>query len=181
VNRLRVLLPTAAVVAASVGGAVAWLLLSADSAVAVTPPKADPRTAAACATLHSHLPATVDGQSRDTTSPNSPLTAAWGASPIVLTCGVGEPAVLASGTAQYDPNAQAVYTAGVSWLVVPGSEGYAFVAIYRSVYVEVYVPKSYFLAATHAPTMDAATDLSPAVVAGTVRNDGRPGADDAPA
>jgi hypothetical protein len=169
------------VVAASVAGAVAWLVLSADSAVAVTPPKADAKTEAACATLQRHLPATVDGQKRDTTSPDSPLTAAWGASPIVLTCGIGEPAILVSGTKQYDPNAQAVYSAGVSWLVVPGSAGYAFVAIYRSVYVEVFVPKAYNLAATQAPTMDAPTDLSPAVVAGTERNDGRPGADDAPA
>lgn len=180
-NRLRVLLPTAAVVLASVGAAVAWLLLSADSAVAVTPPKVDAKTQAACAALQHHLPATVDGQSRDTTSPDSPLTAAWGSSPIVLTCGMGEPAVLVSGTKQYDPNAQAVYSSGVSWLVVPGTEGYAFVAIYRSVYVEVYVPKSYYLAATNAPTMDAPTDLSPAVVAGTMRNDGRAGADNAPA
>lgn len=180
-NKLRVLLPTAAVVAASVAGAVAWLVLSADSAIAVTPPKVDAKTAAACAALQHHLPATVAGQSRDTTSPDSPLTAAWGTSPIVLTCGIGEPAVLVSGTKQYDPNAQAVYTAGVSWLVVPGSEGYAFVAIYRAVYVEVFVPKSYDLAATHAPTMDAPTDLSPAIVAGTLRNDGRPGADNEPA
>ena len=54
-NKLRVLLPTAAVVAASVAGAVAWLVLSADSAIAVTPPKVDAKTAAACAALQHHL------------------------------------------------------------------------------------------------------------------------------
>src|SRR6185312_4119462 len=68
VNRLRVLLPSAAVVLASVGAA-GWLLFGADRAVAVTPPKTDAKTEAACAGLQRHLPATVAGQARDTTSP----------------------------------------------------------------------------------------------------------------
>ncbi len=180
VNRLRVLLPAAGVTVACVGAALAWLLLGADTAVAVTPPKVDAATQAACADLQRHLPATVAGQKRDTTSPSSPLTAAWGSSPIVLTCGVGEPSIMVSGSKNYDPNVNAVYTAGINWLVDPTSDGYAFVAIYRSVYVEVFLPKSYDLASTQAPTTDAITDLSPAVVAGTTRNDGRAGADVAP-
>lgn len=179
-NRLRVLLLAAAVVALGVGGAVAWLLLSAQRAVAVTPPTVDAKTLAACARLHEHLPATVAGQSRDTTSPGSPLTAAWGASPIVLTCGIGEPSVLVPGTKDYDSNAQAVYADGVAWLPVPEPGGYAFVATERSVYVELFVPKSYYLAQTQAPTMDAPADLSAAVIAATDRNDGRAGADVAP-
>jgi hypothetical protein len=180
VNRLRVALPAAAVVLACVGGAVAWLLLSADSAVAVSPPKVDAKTEAACTALHRRLPATVAGQPRERTSPDSPLTAAWGSSPIVLTCGIGEPSVLVPGSKDYDPNAQAVYANGVAWLPLPEPGGYAFVAIERSVYIEVFVPKAYYLAATNAPSMDAPTDLSPAVIAGTARNDGRAGADVSP-
>lgn len=179
-NRLRVLLPTAGVVVACVGGAVAWLLLGADTAVAVTPPKVDAQTQAACTSLQHHLPETVDGQKRVSTSPSSPLTAAWGSSPIVLTCGIGEPTVLVSGSKDYDADAQAVYADGVAWLPVPESDGYAFVAIQRSVYIELFVPKSYYLASTGAPTMDAPTDLSAAVIAGTTRNDGRTGADVSP-
>jgi hypothetical protein len=80
----------------------------------------------------------------------------------------------------YAPSTEAVYASGVAWLPVPESDGYAFYAIQRSVYVEVFVPKSYYLAATGAPTMDAPTDLSPAVIAGTARDNGQTGPDVSP-
>jgi len=113
-NKLRVLLPAAGVVAASVGGACAWLVLSAGDAVAVTPPRVTAAVQRICTTLHAHLPATVDGQGRDQVSPSSDLTAAWGKSPIVLTCGVVTPAMLTPGSSTYDPSAQAVYANGVA-------------------------------------------------------------------
>lgn len=178
-NKFRVLLPAAGVVAASVAGAGAWMVYSADRAVAVTPPAVSAATAKACADLHTHLPATVDGQSRDTTSPDSDLTAAWGRSPIVLTCGVGVPDMLNPNSKTYDPSAQAVYINGVSWLPVQMSDGYEFFAIERAVYVEVFVPSSYNLGDGN-PGTDAPTDLSPAVVAGTLTNQGRSGADVSP-
>jgi hypothetical protein len=179
VNRFRILLPAAGVVAASVGGAAAWLLVSADHAVAVTVPKVSAQTAGICATLARHLPATVDGQHRDRTSPESDLVAAWGSNPIVLTCGVGAPAELTPGSPTYDPEAQAVWISGVSWLPVQESDGYAFYAIQREVYVEVFVPSSYNLADGN-PGTDAPTDLSPAVLAGTPTNEGKSGPDVSP-
>lgn len=178
-NRLRILIPAAGVVAASVGGACAWVLLSADRAVAVTVPRVTAQTAQICATLARHLPATVQGQGRDRTSPDSPLAAAWGKSPIVLTCGVGTPAELTPGNKAYDPQAEAVYANGVSWLPVQQADGWEFFTIQRAVYVEVFVPSSYNLGDGN-PGTDAATDLSPAVIAGTPTDEGKSGPDVSP-
>jgi hypothetical protein len=180
VNKVRVLLPAAGVVTASVGGACAWLLLTADHAVAVSPPRVTAGVQQVCANLHAHLPATVDGQSRDQVSPSSDLTAAWGTSPIVLTCGAATPAILNPADKTYDPSAQAVYANGVAWLPVQVSNGYEFYAIQREVYVEVFVPSSYNLADGN-PGMDAPTDLSAAIIAGTPTNEGKSGADVSPA
>ena len=179
-NKLRVLLPAAGVVAASVGGACAWLVLSAGDAVAVTPPNVTAGVRKVCAALHAHLPATVDGQSRDSVSPDSDLTAAWGKSPIVLTCGAATPAVLNPNSKTYDPSTQAVYANGVDWLPVQVSNGYEFYTTRREVYVEVFVPSSYNLAEGN-PGMDAPTDLSAAVIAGTPTVDGGSGPDVSPA
>ena len=179
-NKLRVLLPAAGVVAASVGGACAWLVFSANQAVAVTPPNASVEVQKVCATLYQDLPATVDGQTRDKTTPSSDLTAAWGKSPIVLTCGTAAPAELTPGNKAYDPEAQAVYANGVSWLPIPVSNGYEFFTTQREVYVEVFVPSSYNLADGN-PGMDAPTDLSPSIIKGTPTNQGTSGADVSPA
>jgi len=179
-NKLRVLLPAAGVVAASVGGACAWLLMTADKAVAVTPPNASPAVRKVCATLYRDLPATVAGQSRDQTTPSSDLTAAWGKSPIVLACGVAAPSVLTPGNKAYDPSTQAVYANGVSWLPVQVSNGYEFFTTQREVYVEVFVPSSYNLADGN-PGMDAPTDLSAAVIKGTPTSEGTSGPDVSPA
>jgi hypothetical protein len=179
VNKIRVLLPAAGVVVASVGGACAWMVFSAGSAVAVTPPNADPAVQKVCRDLHSHLPNTVDGQVRDQTSPSSELTAAWGKSPIIMTCGAAAPAELTPGDKAYDPSADAVYANGVAWLPIPVSNGYEFYTIQREIYVELFVPSSYDIG-DGTPGMDAPTDLSPAVIAGTPTNQGTDGPDVAP-
>jgi hypothetical protein len=179
VKKLRILLPAAGVVAASVGGACAWLVWSADRAVAVSVPRVSGQIAAICSTLSHHLPATVDGQSRDRTSPDSDLAAAWGKSPIVMTCGVAPPDVLNPSSKSYDPQAQAFYANGVSWLPVQVGDGYEFYAIQREVYVEVFVPSSYNMADGN-PGTDAAVDLSAAVIAGTPTNEGKSGPDVSP-
>ena len=49
---MRILLPAAGVVAASVGGACAWLLLSADKAVAVTVPRVSTQVAQILSLIH---------------------------------------------------------------------------------------------------------------------------------
>jgi hypothetical protein len=179
VNKLRVLLPAAGVVLASAGGATAWLVLSAGSAVAVTPPNVAAGVHQVCAKLQSKLPATVDGQSRDRVTPSSDLTAAWGNSPIVMTCGASTPAVLNPNSKSYDPSAQAVYADGVSWLPIQVADDYEFYTTQREVYVEVFVPSSYNLADGN-PGMDAPADLSAAIIAGTPTVDGRSGADVSP-
>jgi hypothetical protein len=175
----RVLLPAAGVVLASVGGACAWLVYSADRAVAVTVPRVSGQVAAICADLARHLPATVAGQSRDRTSPSSDLVAAWGQSAIVLTCGAAVPAELDPSSKTYDPEAQAVYANGVAWLPVQVNDGYEFYTTQREVYVEVFVPSSYNLADGN-PGLDAPVDVSPAIIAGTPTNAGKSGADVSP-
>ena len=178
-NKLRVLLPAAGVVVASVGGACAWLLLSADQAVAVSPPNASTEVQAVCDVLYGDLPATVDGQTRDKTTPSSELTAAWGKSPIVMTCGTAPPAQLVPGNKAYDPEDDAVYANGVAWLPIPVSNGYEFYTVQREVYVELFVPSSYNIG-DGSPGMDAPTDLSSAIVKGTPTNQGSSGPDIAP-
>jgi hypothetical protein len=178
-NKLRVLLPAAGVVVASVGGACAWLVFSADQAVAVTPPNASIEVQAICETLYPDLPATVNGQTRDKTTPGSDLTAAWGKSAIVMTCGTAAPAELVPGNKAYDPEADAVYANGVAWLPIPVSNGYDFYTIQREVYVELFVPSSYNIG-DGTPGMDAPTDLSSAIVKGTPTNQGTYGPDVSP-
>lgn len=180
VKGLRILIPAAGVVAASVGGACVWLVLSADSAVAVAVPKVDAQVAQVCADLSKHLPETVAGQRRDRTKPSSDLAAAWGASPIVLTCGVAAPAALTPGSSSYDPQAPAAYINGISWLPLQVPDGWEFYANQREVYVEVYVPSSYDQS-DGTPTTDAAADLTQAVLTGTPTNQDKPGPDPNPA
>ena len=178
-SRLRILLPAAGVIAASVGGACAWLLWSADRAVAVSVPKVSAQIAGICASLSNHLPATVDGQGRDKVSPDSDLAAAWGKSPIVMTCGVAPPDALNPSSKDYAPESQAVYANGVSWLPLQVGNGWEFYTISREVYVEVFVPSTYDQGDGN-PGMDAATDLSPAVIVGTPTSSGKSGPDVSP-
>jgi hypothetical protein len=98
----------------------------------------------------------------------------------VLTCGASQPAVLNPNSKTYDPSTQAVYANGVDWLPVPVSNGYEFYTTQREVYVEVFVPSSYYLADGN-PGMDAPTDLSAAIVAGTPTDEGKSGPDVSPA
>ena len=116
----------------------------------------------------------------DRTKPSSDLAAAWGGSPIVLTCGVAAPAALTPGSSAYDPQALGAYIDGISWLPVQVSNGWEFYADQRAVYVEVFVPSSYDQS-DGTPGTDAAADLTPAVLAGTPTNQGKPGPDPNPA
>src|SRR5205085_11313527 len=74
-------------------GAASALLLRARP-VRIDPPAAHGTAATVCASLHDQLPDVVGGADRRPTSPDSPYTAAWGATPILLRCGVGRPAAL---------------------------------------------------------------------------------------
>jgi Protein of unknown function (DUF3515) len=169
----KTMIPVTAGVVAATGAAV-WFLFSS-TAVAVTPPTPASRAAAAsCAALDRLLPARVDGQTRRSVDPSSPLTAAWGDPGITLRCGVPEPTVLRPGSANYNPSADEIYADGVAWLIEQESSGYRFTAAQRSVYVEVDVPAAY------QPETNALADLAAAVIAGVPRADGGSGPDTAP-
>jgi len=64
---------------------------------------------------------------------SSALTAAWGATPVVLRCGVGRPGALTA-------TSQLTTVDGVDWLPERLQHGVRFTAIGRVAYVEVTVP-----------------------------------------
>jgi hypothetical protein len=103
-------------------------------AVRIPPPSPDPAVARLCQGLR--LPEKVLGEERRDTSPESPLTAAWGSPAIALRCGVPRPAALT-------PDAQLVTVNGVDWFGQPADRPVTFTAVSRQAYVEVTVPAKY--------------------------------------
>ncbi len=140
-------MPTGRGVALTVAAASAiCLLLSAcesgrtggPAVVHVSPPHPDPAAARVCAALGRTLPSRLDGHARRTTSPASPLTAAWGDPPVTLRCGVPRPAAL--GLA-----AELTVVNGISWFPEPAGSATPsrFTEVGRGAYVEVTVPARY--------------------------------------
>jgi len=161
-------------VVALTGGAI-WLLFNSGNAVAVSVPGAAPSGAQSyCAALNKALPQTVDNESRRRTSPDSPLTAAWGNPPITLRCGVPEPEVLRPGSKTYNPSADEAYVDGVAWLIEKVNDGYRFTAAQRAVYIELNVPSAY------NPETNGLVDLASAVIKAVPRDTGGSGVDVAP-
>jgi hypothetical protein len=97
-------------------------------------PAPDAAVARLCAGLR--LPEKVLGAERRDTSPESPLTAAWGSPAIALRCGVPRPAALR-------PEAQLVTVNNVDWFGQPVDRPVTFTAVARQAYVEVTVPAKY--------------------------------------
>ncbi|WP_285493287.1 DUF3515 domain-containing protein [Actinomadura sp. NBRC 104425] len=128
----------------------AALLLSGcgAGAVQVPVPTPDAATARLCAGLR--LPEKVHGQQRRDTTPESPLTAAWGSPAIALRCGVPRPAGLR-------PDSQLMTINGVDWFGVPADRPVTFTAVARQAYVEVTVPAKY------APPGDVLIELGSAI------------------
>ncbi|SEG87178.1 Protein of unknown function [Thermomonospora echinospora] len=100
----------------------------------VPPPSPDAVTARLCAGLR--LPERVHGQERRETSPESPLTAAWGSPAIALRCGVPRPAAMR-------PDAALVTINGINWFPYPADRPVTYTAVGRQAYVEVTVPAKY--------------------------------------
>ncbi|MEU6035666.1 DUF3515 domain-containing protein [Actinomadura sp. NPDC047616] len=119
-------------------------------AVQVPVPTPDAATARLCAGLR--LPEKVHGQQRRDTSPESPLTAAWGSPAIALRCGVPRPAELR-------PESRLMTINGVDWFGVPADRPVTFTAVARQAYVEVTVPAKY------APPGDVLIELGSAITA----------------
>ncbi|WP_231330752.1 DUF3515 domain-containing protein [Actinomadura graeca] len=100
----------------------------------VPPPRPDAATERLCQGLR--LPEKVHGQSGRDTSPDSPLTAAWGSPAIALRCGVPRPPTLR-------PESQLVTINGIDWFGEPVDRPVTFTAVARQAYVEVTVPAKY--------------------------------------
>ena len=98
------------------------------------------------------LPEKVHGQERRDTSPDSPLTAAWGSPAIALRCGIPRPP-------QLRPASELVTINGVDWFGVPADRPVTFTAVGRQAYVEVTVPAKY------NPAGDVLIELGPSIKA----------------
>jgi hypothetical protein len=83
----------------------------------------------------SDLPATLEGQSTRATRPHSAYTHAWGASPVVLRCGVARPRGIAGS--------QVVVVNGVRWFKQDGREAVTWTALRPHANVAVTIPTSY--------------------------------------
>lgn len=121
-------------------------------AVEVPPPAPGPTTVRLCAALHGRLPATLHGESRRTTRPESALTMAWGSPAIALRCGVPRPVAMRQ-------TSELVTVNGISWFPQPRDRPVTFTAVGRQAYVEVTVPASY------APQGDVLVELTSAIKA----------------
>jgi len=120
--------------------------------VEVPPPAPDPATVRLCGVLQGRLPATLHGQSRRRTRPESGLTTAWGSPVIALRCGNPRPAAMRQ-------TSELVTVNGISWFPQPPDRPVTFTALGRRAYVEVTVP------ATYAPQGDVLVELTPAIKA----------------
>ena len=103
----------------------------------VTLPNPPGAVAAACARLVNYLPASLDGRRSRVVEPRSPLVHAWGSPPVILRCGVPQPAA-------YDPGSpQTASVDGVIWFQRIGPTSVTWTAIRRTADVELIVPTSY--------------------------------------
>ena len=114
-------------------------------------PSPAPQVAAACTQLIQAMPATVLDQKKRKTSPESPLTTAYGDPPIEVTCGVAPPAGMA------EAQSQCFQVNGVGWFAKQVQNGYIFTTIGRELYLEMAVPSKY------SPEANALTDVSEAI------------------
>ncbi|WUJ71269.1 DUF3515 domain-containing protein [Kribbella soli] len=114
-------------------------------------PSPAPQVAAACTQLIQAMPAKVLDQKKRETSPESPLTTAYGDPPIEVTCGVAPPAGMA------EAQSQCFQVNGVGWFAKQVQNGYIFTTIGRELYLEMAVPSKY------SPEANALTDVSDAI------------------
>lgn len=114
----------------------------------------DPQAQASCRALVEALPERVDGLARVTTSGNE-YAAAWGDPPVVLRCGVPEPAGLT-------PVSRCERVADVDWFAPEAqsedqSSAVVLTTVGRDPRVELYLP------ASRRPPVDVLTELADAV------------------
>ena len=92
-----------------------------------------------CARLLAALPSELTSGAgtlprRQLATPAPPASAAWGAPPVVLRCGLARPAELTQ-------TSQLIEVSGVQWLELPGAGASTWVAVDRPVYVALTLPE----------------------------------------
>ncbi|MGY1728711.1 DUF3515 domain-containing protein [Geodermatophilus sp. SYSU D01062] len=99
--------------------------------VEVPPPT--PEADATCPALMSGLPLDLTGEPQRLVDSDTPYAAAWGEPPVVLVCGVPQPAGLVAGEGllQIDQ---------VTWFVEQTEEATTWTAVDRAAYVQVTLP-----------------------------------------
>ncbi len=127
------------------------VLLLGGCAVAVPDPAPEPRDRPVCAALLAALPERVLDQAQRKVRPAG-FSAAWGDPPVVLRCGVPQPAGLTASSECIEVN-------DVGWFDEPGAGGRIYTTIGRAVFVEVTVPSAY------APEVNGLVDVAAAVSA----------------
>jgi hypothetical protein len=115
--------------------------------VAVAVPTSAP---ARCAEVVAALPAELAGLHERRTTPASADVQAWGDPPVVVRCGVRQPA-------GYDPTAGCLQVNRVGWYSQPASGGSIFLANWARPRVEVSVPSRYTPADVLVPVSNAIT------------------------
>ncbi len=122
--------------AAAVAAALLLVAGCGSGPVEVRVPQPQPRAARACARLHERLPETLEGQPRRETRPPSRLVTAWGDPPIVVRCGVREPAALRRSSLLTAVN-------GVEWFAETERSPRRFTAVHRAARVQLLLPGEY--------------------------------------
>lgn len=107
-----------------------------------------PRSRVDCIGLLGDPPSTVAGQAYRQVEGG--VAAAWGDPPIILRCGVEQPAALRPDSPCHDVN-------GVGWLAEQHGEDWMFTTIGRTYHVSVEVPADY------QPAAEALADLADVV------------------
>lgn len=109
----------------------------------------EPGTADLCDMLVADLPVEVAGQDRREVAQDVPA-GAWGEVPVILRCGVPEPAAL-------EPTSRCDDVEGIGWFEEETVGGRVFTTIGRTANVSVEVPSPV------QPAADVLVDLAPAI------------------
>jgi hypothetical protein len=133
-------------------GFMVFIFSACAAPVAVTVPTSeDQPNTTRCEESSGLLPRAISGQERRETTPESPLTAAWGDPPVVWRCAVATPAAL-------QPDSSLIEINGITWFAEELTAGYRFTTIDLTADVEVTVPSNY------APEAEVLLQLTPALL-----------------
>jgi hypothetical protein len=103
--------------------------------VDVETPAVTPDVEAACTSLITTLPFSLDGRPTRPVRSTLPTAYAWGDDPTILRCGVARPA-------GYLVGASTLAISEVEWFFETAAAGTTYTAVDRGIYLEVFVPSS---------------------------------------